>query len=106
MFNKDGLVTFLISAILVYSLLYLLGLAHLPFQDREKKLAMVINDGDSSRPSYWLTKRGLALNTNDHVALFFGYADDYEGCQIVASLLNSKYSSKNLYKCSKVNSHE
>ena len=106
MFNKDRLITFFISTILVYSLLYLLGLAHFPFQDRKSRLAMVVNNGDSRGSAYWLTKHGLFFSKDDHVALFFGYVDDYEGCKIVADLLVNKYSSKNLYTCNKVNHYE
>lgn len=95
---------YLLSAVITYALLYLLGLAHTPFQNRStlhEKFVERKKIGNSN--DYWPTKHGLAFSGDDHVALFTGYANDYQGCKIVADLLNKKYSSPSLYTCNKTN---
>ena len=100
---KDRILTILATIVVLYSFLYFNGLAHLPYQNQLEKLKMITNDGASNEKSYWLTKHGFTFSSNDHVALFFGYADDKEGCDITAKLLNKKYSTPSLYTCNRIN---
>lgn len=95
--------SWIMSALLTYAVLYILGWAQFPLMPRMEQHEKFIGSAKLGFSNdYWLVKGASLVTAQDRVALFMGYANDFEACRDAAKLLNEKYPEAE-YRCDRAN---